>query len=239
MDYENWNPDTDINLPAHFTPAKMKGKEICKEALQYEYRLPVNPALPVLATVTRITYQKGMDILLPALYNVLSRSNAQYILLGSGDAALLSGYEQLREAFPGRVGIFRGYNERLAHLVDAGADIYCMPSRYEPCGLNQMYSLKYGTIPVVRATGGLDDTVEEWDPQNHTGNGFKFTAQHPEAVAAALQQALACFADREQWRTLRKNAMKFHRSWDDAAPEYETLYERLTGKTRASDSRGG
>jgi starch synthase len=190
-------------------------------------KLRVNPELPLLATISRITWQKGIDQLLASIESLCPRHDFQFVLLGSGDPAILDRYENLCREFPSRFALCRGYDDRMAHRIEAGADIYCMPSRYEPCGLNQMYSLRYGTIPVVRATGGLDDTVEEWNPSTKEGTGFKFDKLTVENLDRVIEGTISLFRNKEEWEILRRNAMKFRKEWIDAVREYERVYETL------------
>jgi starch synthase len=227
VDYEHWDPMHDRSIPVRYGIPKMRGKTICKEYLQNEMKLRVNSDIPLLATISRITWQKGIDQLVASIDSLRTRHDFQFVLLGSGDAAILDRYENLCREYPWRFAICRGYDDRLAHRIEAGADIYCMPSRYEPCGLNQMYSLRYGTIPVVRATGGLDDTVEEWNPGTKEGTGFKFGDLTVENLNDAIEKALSLYRTKEEWEILRRNAMKFRMEWIDAVREYERVYEIL------------
>ena len=164
VDYGSWNPAEDKAIPVKYTPSKMNGKTLCKEHLQFEFGIKVNPDIPLMATISRLTYQKGIDLLVDSLTDLALRTDFQYVVLGTGDKQIIDSFQRLKAAYPNRIGLYWGYSNDMAHRIEAGADIYLMPSRYEPCGLNQMYSLRYGTIPVVRATGGLDDTVQQWNP---------------------------------------------------------------------------
>ncbi len=232
VDYGTWDPETDPFIPAHFSAASLAGKPACTGALRARMRLADGDGAPVLGTVTRVTYQKGMDVLADTLELLLVAAPFQFVMLGSGEERIIARFERLRRLFPERVGLYWGYDEGLAHLVEAGSDIYLMPSRYEPCGLNQMYSLRYGTIPVVRATGGLDDTVTQWNPREGTGNGFKFRELNRGELYHAIRQALRTRMNGDEWRTLMNNAMSYRRTWDDAVPEYERVYEFALGKPR-------
>nr|HPJ39142.1 glycosyltransferase [Spirochaetota bacterium] len=229
-----WDPASGSYLPARYSASGMEGKALCKGALQHVMELDINPAIPVVGIITRLTYQKGVDVLLEALEEMIPRGGMQFVILGTGEDWLIQRYQALRDRHPGRVGVFWGYSEEHAHLIEAGSDIYVMPSRYEPCGLNQMYSLKYGTIPVVRATGGLDDTVKEWDPDTGTGNGFKFSLLEKNVVRDTLYAAIDTFGNKTHWRRLQRNAMEFHYSWDDAVSQYEAVYD--TARTRSRDT---
>jgi starch synthase len=227
IDDVEWNPASDRHLPAHFDARDTAGKARCKVALQAEVGLPVRAATPLLAVVSRFAEQKGLDLLVAALPALLAGSDASLVVLGSGDAR----YETLLAArardFPGRAAVHVGFDEALAHRIEAGADVFLMPSRFEPCGLNQLYSLRYGTVPVVHATGGLDDTVVEFDPERGTGTGFKFDVFGVEPFLAATRRALAVYADRPRWAQLVRNGMAQDFSWNRSAQAYLALYESL------------
>ncbi|HQP47777.1 MAG TPA: glycogen synthase GlgA [Spirochaetota bacterium] len=225
VDYGKWDPSADPYIPARYSSSRMEGKAFCKGKLQHVMELDINPSIPIVGIITRLTYQKGVDVLLEALEEMIPGGTLQFVMLGTGEEWLIQRFQALRDRHQGRVGVFWGYSEEHAHLIEAGSDIYVMPSRYEPCGLNQMYSLKYGTIPVVRATGGLDDTVTQWDAEAGTGNGFKFSLLEHDVVRDTLYAAMSAFKNKVQWRQLQQNAMAFHYSWDDAVSEYETVYD--------------
>lgn len=227
VSYTEWNPETDTFIKKNYSITNIDGKKDCKEALQIEMGLPVNSNIPLYGAVTRITHQKGMDVLAHALGHFLSEKDAQFILLGSGDPHILGHYEYLSSIFPDKIAVYKGYNNALAHKVEAGSDVFIMPSRYEPCGLNQMYSLKYGTVPVVRATGGLDDTVEQWAPRKKTGNGFKFNDLNVDELNKVLVKSFNLYKKPEEWKIIVENGMQFHNSWDDAVKEYEKIYKKL------------
>jgi starch synthase len=227
VDYEKWHPTKDTSIPAKYSISHLSGKTICKEYLQHESKLPVNPNIPLLATVSRVTHQKGIDLLYEALTLIKDSHDFQFILLGNGDADILDHFRKMAHANNRRFAVYEGFDEQLAHRIEAGADIFCMPSRYEPCGLNQMYSLKYGTIPVVRATGGLDDTVEDWNSETKTGTGFKFKEESPACLAEMIIKALSHFHNIPDWNIMRKNAMNFSILWKDVIPEYEKVYNFL------------
>jgi starch synthase len=222
IDTAVWDPARDAFLPAHYDGADLRGKAACKAALQAELGLAVDPQPPLVGIVSRLAEQKGFDLLAVVLPDVLA--GAQLAVLGSGEERYAAMLRALTERFPGRAGVRLGYDERLAHRIEAGADVFLMPSRYEPCGLNQLYSLRYGTVPVVHATGGLDDTVAEWDAATGTGTGFKFTPYTPAAFCAALERALATRAHPAAWTRVVANGMAQDFSWDRAAVEYVRLY---------------
>ncbi len=189
VDYEVWNPATDPHLAAHYSADNMEGKRYCKLALLSRMGLPVDLDRPLIATISRLTPQKGFDLIRQAAGAILE-TGAYFVALGSGAEEYENFLQEMRDYAPRQVGIYKGFNEPLAHQIEAGADIFLMPSQYEPCGLNQMYSTRYGTVPVVRATGGLDDTVEDYDRVRQTGNGFKFVPYTAQAMLEKIQEEL-------------------------------------------------
>jgi len=225
IDTRVWDPACDAFLPAHYDRADPSGKAACKAALQAELGLAVDPEPALVGIVSRLAEQKGFDLLADVLPDVAV--NAQLAVLGSGEERYAAMLRALAARFPGRAAVRLGYDERLAHRIEAGADVFLMPSRYEPCGLNQLYSLRYGTVPVVHATGGLDDTVAEWDPTTGAGTGFKFTPYTPAAFRAAVERALSARANPTAWTRLVANGMAQDFSWDRAAAEYVRLYREL------------
>ena len=224
VDYEIWNPETDPALPAHYNAQSLEGKRECKRALLESFSLPVDLERPVFANITRLTAQKGIDLIMEVAVEILA-TGAYIISLGSGERRYEDFWQRLRDYAPRQVGIYRGYNEDLAHKIEAGADIFLMPSRFEPCGLNQMYSLRYGTVPIVRAVGGLDDTVRSYDAVSGTGNGFKFAEFRADKFLEKIYEALFVYYDRESWRRLQRNGMSEDNSWQNAARKYVQLYE--------------
>jgi starch synthase len=224
VDYEVWNPATDTVLPAHYNWQKMDGKRECKRALLEQFTLPVDLEKPIFASITRLTAQKGIDLMMQVAGGILE-TGAYIVSLGSGAKEYEDAWQRLRDYAPRQVGIYRGYNEDLAHLIEAGADMFMMPSKFEPCGLNQMYSLRYGTIPIVRAVGGLDDTVENFDRVNNTGNGFKFKELQADKFLEKIYEALFAYNEPEAWRRLQRNGMTADNSWENAARKYVQLYQ--------------
>jgi starch synthase len=221
-DYSRWNPETDPNLAANYSRDDLAGKAVCKAALLAEFGFPEEAARrPLIGVVTRLADQKGADLIV-AIGEDLAREDASLVLLGSGDHYYEELLIRLARAHPGRIAVRIGYDDRLAHRIEAGADLFLMPSRYEPCGLNQIYSLRYGTVPVVRATGGLDDTIDE-------DTGFKFKEYSPEALLGAVRLALAEYQDPEKWRVRMRKGMARDFSWSVSAAEYAKLYIRLAG----------
>lgn len=226
IDDRRWNPAHDPHLAAAYSAADLAGKATCKAALQRAFGLPENPHVLVIGMVTRLAEQKGLDILLGAL-PVLLGFDLQLAILGSGDARYERGLGEAASRDPSRLAVRLAFDEALSHQVEAGADVFLMPSRYEPCGLNQMYSLRYGTVPIVRATGGLDDTIDDVDAAPGRGTGFKFGDYSSEALTGAVRRALAAYADRASWERIMREGMRRDHSWRRAARSYLELYRSL------------
>jgi starch synthase len=227
VDYGEWSPEHDGLIAARYSAADFAGKATNKAALLARLGLPHAPQVPVIGIVSRLAGQKGFalfDGVMPAL---LRRHGFQLVVLGSGEPRFEQLFAGLAAAFPRQVGFHRGFSNELAHLIEAGADMFLMPSRYEPCGLNQMYSLRYGTVPIVHKTGGLADTVELWDPRERTGTGIVFDHFTAEGLAWAIEAALATYRDPAAWRALIANGMAANFSWDVQGKLYEELYRRL------------
>jgi len=229
VDYEVWNPATDEHLAAHYDTNDLSGKKLCKLDLLRAFGLPEeNMERPVIASVSRLIAQKGYDLIREAAVRMLEM-DAVFIALGSGAPEYEDFLQWLRDFAPHRVGIYKGFSETLAHKIEAGADVFLMPSLYEPCGLNQMYSTRYGTVPVVRATGGLDDTVQDFDRASSKGNGFKFENYTASAMLEKISEALYCYREPETWRKIQLNGMRADNSWHAAAGRYMQLYRALAG----------
>jgi starch synthase len=225
VDYSAWSPDRDTLIPAKYSSKNMAGKQECKVALLDEFKLMKdNPHRPVLGIVSRFADQKGFDLIAQIVRELL-HEDVSIAVLGTGERRYEEMFRALASDFPGRVGAVIAYDNRLAHLVEAGADIFLMPSRYEPCGLNQIYSLRYGTVPVVRATGGLDDTIDSFDLEHGTGTGFKFTEYSGGALLHAIRQALHSYSNDGVWNRIQLNGMAKDFSWNTSAAEYAKLYE--------------
>lgn len=229
VDYTEWDPATDGNLAAHYTPTDLAGKLDCRKDLLHAFGLEVPEQTPVIGICSRFASQKGFD-LLEQVAGRLAERDVAVIALGTGEPYYENFFRDFAFANAGRFAVQIRYDEALAHKVEAGSDIFLMPSRFEPCGLNQIYSLKYGTVPVVRATGGLDDTVEEWNPGLNTGTGFKFERYEAQALLDAIDRALAAFYDKKQWSQLMQNGMAQNFSWDEPAREYVAVYEEAARK---------
>lgn len=226
VDYETWNPQTDPHIAAHFNADDLSGKRTCKLDLLSRYGLPEDLDRPLIASISRLTSQKGFDLIREAAGQILA-TGAFFVSLGSGARSTEDFFQALRDYAPRQVGFYRGFNEPLSHQIEAGADIFLMPSQFEPCGLNQMYSLRYGTVPVVRATGGLDDTIEDFDRVRGAGNGFKFQPFAASAMLEKISEALYCYAEPEVWRTIQLNGMRVDNSWQAAAQKYLELYRAM------------
>lgn len=225
IDVTEWDPARDPHLPAHYSSRDLSGKAVTKAALQRELGLPLAPDRPLLGMVSRLADQKGIDLVMAALPDLLSRE-LQLVLLGTGSRAYEDVFRRAAAERPDRLAVHIGFDEGLAHRIEAGADLFLMPSRYEPCGLNQMYSLRYGAAPVVRAVGGLEDTVEDFDGWTR-GTGFKFRDYAPHALLLAVRRALDAFRDRRAWRALVLRGMAQDFSWERSARSYEALFQSL------------
>jgi starch synthase len=226
VDYGAWNPQTDPYIAARYNENNLTAKRSCKTALQHAFGLPEKSTVPLLGMVSRLTSQKGVDLVEKIFASLLER-DIQFVLLGSGEPRFETYFSRAANKYPKKVGVRIGFDDVLAHQIEAGADIFLMPSLYEPCGLNQMFSLKYGTVPVVRAVGGLKDTVEDFDPERGTGTGFVFGPYEPQALMAAIERALRVYSDKKAWTALRRRAMSMDFSWDRSAGAYDSLYEQL------------
>jgi starch synthase len=227
VDYEIWNPEKDVEIPQNFSEKKLSGKLEDKKFLLEKFNLPYNENIPVIGMVSRLASQKGFDLIESAA-DELMKLNIKMVFLGAGESKYKEFLELLHKKYPGKVGINIGFDNQLAHLIEAGSDMYLMPSRYEPCGLNQMYSLKYGTIPIVRATGGLDDSVVQYNPKSKTGTGFKFSEYKKQHFVDTVKYAVEVYNVKSAWLQLMKNAMKQDFSWEASAKKYIELYKNVT-----------
>lgn len=242
IDTETWNPERDPLIPARYSAEDLSGKAVCKAELQREVGLAAEPRTPLVGMVSRLVTEKGCDLVLEVLPEVLTEG-VQMVLLGTGEASYQEALGELAKKFPGRFAARLAFDEGLAHRIEAGADIFLMPSRVEPCGLNQLYSLRYGTVPVVRRTGGLADTITDYSPEalaRGQANGFVFGPAQPEALAEALGRALELYRnDPDSWRRLQQVGMRQDWSWSRSAGEYQALYRKVAELGRARASRGG
>lgn len=233
VDYTEWNPAVDRLLPARYTPDDLRGKAEDKAELQRRFGMTVDPNVPVLGVVSRLVAQKGLGLLAQALDGILHSMAVQFVIVGAGDYDLENYYGTLPARYPGRAGSYIGYNNELAHLIEAGADFFLMPSIYEPCGLNQMYSLKYGTLPIVRATGGLNDTVEQYDEATGAGTGFKFWDASPTAIYYTVGWAVSTYYDRRAHiAQMMQRAMTRDFSWERSMDGYLAAYEKAIRNKR-------
>jgi starch synthase len=213
----------------------LAGKQQCKHELQRRFLLDVDPHIPVIGIVSRLAGQKGLGLLAQVIERIVSNMLVQFVILGAGDKGLEYYFGQLPGRYPGKIGSYIGYNEQLSHWIEAGSDFFLMPSLYEPCGLNQIYSLKYGTLPVVRATGGLDDTVQQYDEKNGTGTGFKFWEPSAQALYFTVGWAVSTYFDRQEHiQQMIRVAMAQDFSWEHSARQYQALYERAIANKRNS-----
>jgi len=229
VDYEEWDPRVDTHIAAAYSPEDLAGKSACKADLLRRFSLPEFPDLPVIGVVSRLVWQKGFDIVADAWYDFLNRP-LRMVVLGTGEPAVQDGLRALQDRDPERFAVRFHYDENLAHQITAGADMFLMPSRSEPCGLTQMYALRYGTVPIVRSAGGLVDTVEPWDPGTGQGTGFRFDAPDGTALMWGIDQALAAYRDQPSWRKLMRNGMAKDFSWDRSARSYVELYRRAMAR---------
>ena len=227
VDYSVWNPETDEHIAAHFSVENLSGKRECKLDLLRRFGLPEEPNRPILAMISRLVGQKGYD-LIRQIAGAIVQTGAFFIALGAGASEYEDFLQRWHDSAPHQVGIYKGYaGEPLAHQIEAGADMFLMPSLYEPCGLNQMYSMRYGTVPIVRATGGLDDTVQHFDSSSGLGNGFKFQSYDPGALLDKIREALYFYGRPGVWATIQRNGMRADNSWTAAAKKYLELYSEI------------
>ena len=230
VNYDEWSPQKDRYIRYKFSPTRLAGKQKNKLHLLAELDLPVNGETPLFGMVTRLTEQKGIDLCMAALPDLLTREHAMLAVLGSGEARYEEFFTRLQQALPDRVVFYRGYSNELAHWIEAGADFFIMPSRYEPCGLNQMFSLKYGTLPLVRRTGGLADSVQSFNPRTGEGTGFVFEHYTPQGLAWAVSAAVALYRDGPLLNKARRNAMAVDHSWTRQTKKYVELYGKLAAE---------
>ena len=226
VDYDEWNPETDKYIAADYSANDLTGKQECKRDLLAAAGIHADPSSPVIGIVSRFAAQKGFD-LIGQIVDRLALEDVLLIVLGSGDKLYEEMFLRLARRVPGKVSVRVAYDNALAHKIEAGADMFLMPSRYEPSGLSQMYSLKYGTVPIVRATGGLDDTIDPWDQRTKKGTGFKFQEYTGEALLRAIHQATQLYRDQDSWQKLMRNGMAKDFSWKVSARDYVRVYERV------------
>lgn len=226
VDYSVWDPSADEFIPQRYTIDGLANKLENKRALLAKFGLPFNESTPLIGIISRLADQKGFDLLVP-IFDELMKMNVQMIFLGTGEKKYHDLLERAQSVYPQQIGIRLGFDTPLAHLIEAGSDMFLMPSRYEPCGLNQIYSLRYGTVPIVRATGGLDDTIEDFRPETQQGTGFKFSRYDSGELLRTIHRALDMYKHRDLWNALIKNGMRKDYSWGASAGKYIELYNSL------------
>ena len=227
VDYDEWSPAIDTLIPQTFDADDLEGKAVCKKALQKTFNLPVNPDIPLIGLVGRLADQKGITLLSAAIWNLMEM-DIQIVLLGTGEKWAEHFFSDVASKYPHKFACYIGYKNDLSHQIEAGSDMFLMPSLFEPCGLNQIYSLRYGTLPIVRATGGLDDTIENYDSVTQSGTGFKFHDATPEALTGTVKWAVdVWYNEKEGFEKVRKNAMKQRFDWAEAAQGYADLYRHI------------
>ena len=237
VDYQRWNPEIDPFIKCKYSPSDMRGKKLCKEDLLLEFGLKNRKDVPVIGIISRLADQKGFDLIAEAIEDIM-KLDIFFILLGTGSEKYHRLFKSIAEKYPQKAGIKLTFNNRLAHKIEAGSDFFLMPSRYEPCGLNQLYSLKYGTIPIVRATGGLDDTIKNYNPKTKQGNGFSFKTYSSKAMLAKIKEALKVYHSKDEWKHLVLRCMELDYSWLRSAKLYEQLYRTaLTKKNKAVSAK--
>ena len=229
MDTTVWNPEIDKLIPATYTVDTLEEKQENKKALCEHFKLPYDPALPVIGIVSRLADQKGFDLIKEKLVDLM-KMDLQIVVLGAGEKKYEDLFTKAAKKYKKKMGVHIGFDEDLAHLIEAGSDMFLMPSKYEPCGLNQMYSLRYGTLPIVRSTGGLADTVEDLTEKPKSGTGFVFNDYSSKQMLSAVKRAVAAFKDEKIWKAAMKRAMKKDFSWDASAKKYIDLYKKLLKK---------
>jgi starch synthase len=228
IDYDQWDPERDPHLPEPYSASNLEGKGAAKRAVLETYGIPVSEATmarPLVGMISRMVDQKGFD-LVAGIADALPHLDATIVVLGTGERRYEDMWRGLSVRHPDRIGARIGFDEGLAHRIEGGADLFLMPSRFEPCGLNQMYSLRYGTAPLVRATGGLADTVRNYDPRTGEGTGFTFDEYSPRALLGTLRWALDIYKDRAAWRRIQQAGMQEDNSWDASARKYADVYRR-------------
>jgi starch synthase len=237
VDYEQWSPEKDAYIAERYSADSLEKKTACKRDLLAQFGGVAAAELPVIGIVSRFAAQKGFD-LIANIADRLALDDVILVVLGSGDKPYEEMFRRLNRQFPKKFLVKIAYDEALAHKIEAGADMFLMPSRYEPCGLNQIYSLRYGTVPVARATGGLDDTIEPWDPITGKGTGFKFSEYSGEALLETVREAASVFKDRRAWQQLMLNGMSRDFSWAVSAREYVKAYEKIRGSRGTAQAAG-
>lgn len=229
VDYDEWNPETDPFIKCKYSVTDLRGKQMCREDVLKEFGLKERKNAPVIGIISRLADQKGFDLIAEKIDDIM-KLDVFLVLLGTGEEKYHTLFQTIAKKYPGKAGIKIAFNNVIAHKIEAGSDFFLMPSRYEPCGLNQLYSLKYGTIPIVRATGGLDDTIKNYDAKTGKGNGFSFKSYSSKSMFLKIKEAIDVYHSREDWNKLTKNSMSMDYSWMRSAKEYEQLYLKAAEK---------
>jgi starch synthase len=224
-DYGKWNPETDSNIKTKYSLKSLKGKQECKNSLVRKLSFKLEDQTPLICMVTRLSSQKGIDLIINSFVELMVQ-NAALVILGEGDERYEKFFYEQNDNFPNRFRFIQGFDEKLAHQIIAGSDLLLMPSQYEPCGLTQMYALRYGTVPIVRRVGGLADTIEAFQSGKKQGTGFLFKSSEEDEWILLLQKALDLYPKKRIWKSLMRNGMEQNFSWDKAAKEYVRLYRR-------------
>lgn len=226
IDESEWNPEKDKFIPKKFSLKTLENKAVNKQALVERFNLKYDENIPVIGIISRLTEAKGVDLIIDA-FDKLMKHNIQVVLLGTGERKYHQAIDKFARKYSDKFACYLGFNDELAHLIEAGADMYLMPSKYEPCGLNQMYSLAYGTVPIVRETGGLADTITRYDEKTGTGNGFMFKNFDSSAMLKEIERAIKIFYDKSAWMKIVKEGMKIDFSWRASAKKYLDLYKKV------------
>ena len=226
VDYSIWDPSVDTLIPTKYNFSTIAKKEENKKALVRKFGLKFNENVPVIGMISRLADQKGFDLLEQSMEELM-KLKLQFIILGTGEKKYHELLQEFQKKYPENIGVQLSYSDQIAHLIEAGSDMFLMPSKYEPCGLNQIYSLRYGTVPIVRATGGLDDTIEQFDPETGKGTGFKFTKYNDVEMVKSIKKAIKLYENKKHWLKLMKNGMSKDFSWEVSAKKYVSLYKKL------------
>jgi len=229
VDYSVWDPSIDTLLPKKYSPKDLSGKKECKRELLRKMGLKYDDKIPVIGIISRLADQKGFDLLFECKDRLMN-IDAKFVILGTGDKKYHDHFTELKNRYPDRIGLLLGFDNTLAHLIEAGSDFFLMPSRYEPCGLNQMYSLRYGTFPIVRGVGGLEDTIIDLDADRNNGNGFKFYEYKYEEFLKTIERALSFYRTEKDIEKYINRIMQLDFSWSVSAKKYLALYEKLLGR---------
>lgn len=229
VDYQEWSPETDPFIPFQYSVRDLSGKEKNKQAMLRQMGLSYHPDIPAFGIISRLTGQKGFELLHETLFDFLTHYEVRFVVLGSGEQRYVDFFHHAQRLFPEKFCFYDGYNIALSHLIEAGSDMFVMPSRYEPCGLNQIYSLRYGTVPIVRKTGGLADTVQLYRWEDQSGTGFVFDDFSAQGLRWALDYAFTTYQNKDAWRQLMLNGMQQNYAWDVQVEKYIRLYRHLAG----------